>query len=271
MDSSRIIPNHRLGQYKCDLILRADQPEKSLELISSFHIDGPQTSKEVIERLKLVLGASSERELSTMLGYGATGMTNKRQRGSVPYEDAHRVALALGVSLDWLIAGKGEPPAIAPVQVALQQIAEAPMAYSHLSGSEIVEIPLYDIEAAAGHGRVFDEEKIVGHLPYRADELVREGLIAEQLVALRVKGDSMVPTLDDGDLVVVNRANRQPDGVFVVRVGEDLRIKRVQKMMAGCLRLSSDNDHYAPEVISPDQVDGFEIIGSVYSRSGRVF
>ena len=235
-------------------------------------MDAKKHADQVIARIKSVVGAKSDRELARYFEMGDTTITSKRQRGSVPYDEAVQIALTKGISLDWLILGKGEPPAqVAPGSLPVPQVAEAPMAYSHLPESEIVEIPLYDIEAAAGHGRVFDEEKIISHIPYRADELVREGLIAEQLVALRVKGDSMVPTLDDGDLVVVNRANRQPDGVFVVRVGEDLRIKRVQKMMAGCLRLSSDNDHYAPEVISPDQVDGFEIIGSVDSRSGRVF
>lgn len=234
-------------------------------------MDSKKHADDVITRLKMVVGAKSDKELARYFEMGDTTITSKRQRGSVPYEECVQIALAMGLSLDWLILGKGEPPSVSPVQAALEQIAETPMAYSHLPQSEVAEIPLYDIEAAAGHGRVFDDEKIIGYLPYRADELVREGLVASQLVALRVKGDSMVPTLDDGDLVVVNRANRHPDGVFVVRVGEDLRIKRVQKMMAGCLRLSSDNDHYAPEVISPDQVDGFEIIGSVYSRSGRVF
>lgn len=233
-------------------------------------MDSKKHADEVITRIKAVVGAKSDRDLARHFGMGDTTITSKRQRGSVPYDEATQIALERGISLDWLILGKGEPP-MAPVQAALEQVAEVPPVFSHLPQSEVAEIPLYDIEAAAGHGRVFDQEKIIGYIPYRADELVREGLVASQLVALRVKGDSMVPTLDDGDLVVVNRANRQPDGVFVVRVGEDLRIKRVQKMMAGCLRLSSDNDHYAPEVISPDQVEGFEIIGSVYSRSGRVF
>lgn len=217
-----------------------------------------------LERLMEIHGVRTDAELARRLGKSPSSVHNWRKRGNIPIDECIRVAKSTGASLDWLILGIGDGPGT--------KVTEGLHPYLALPSEEgYAEIPLYDIEAAAGDGCLFDEEHVIGTIPYRREQLIHEGLAEAKLVALKVRGDSMMPTLDDGDTVIVNLAHRQPDGVFLVRVGDALRIKRVQRMMAGCLRLSSDNDHYAPEVISPDQVDGFEILGSVYSRTGRVF
>lgn len=222
---------------------------------------------QIMHRMRLVLGVDSDYKLARLVGKSTSALSNWRKRGSIPIDECISLSVSHGVSLDWLILGRGEPPA----SLGHDIVRETLPPYGYEPVDDVVEIPLYDIEAAAGDGCIFDQERIVGYLPYRSDELDREGLIETELAALRVKGDSMHPTLCDGDTVIVNRAHRRPDGVFLVRVGDALRIKRVQKMLAGSLRLSSDNDHYAPETIAPGEVDDFEIIGSVYSRSGRVF
>ena len=218
-----------------------------------------------LERFMRIHGVTSDADLARAIGRSPSSIHNWRKRGNIPIDECIAVAKTKGVSLDWLILGRGDPPDLAI------SVCEPVAPYPFEPVDEIVEIPLYDIEAAAGNGCIFDQERVVGYLPYRSDELESERLIETDLVGLKVRGDSMYPTLTDGDTVIVNRGHRRPDGVFLVRVGDALRIKRVQKMLAGALRLSSDNEHYAPEVIHPGQVDDFEIIGSVYSRSGRVF
>ncbi|QNI03597.1 S24 family peptidase [Halomonas sp. SH5A2] len=48
------------------------------------------------------------------------------------------------------------------------------------------------------------------------------------------------------------------------------RIKRVQRLAGGALFLISDNDHYLPEMIKPQDMHDVEILGRCEIRIGRV-
>lgn len=196
-------------------------------------------------------------------------MTNKRQRGSVPYDECVQVAEERGISLDWLILGKGEPPA--DLAVSTSPVAGASQTVLSEDDAEFVSIPLYDIQAAAGNGRFFDDERIKYYLHYRRDWIAAEGLYPKDLVAVEADGDSMLGTVDDGDTVLVNRARTTGDGVYLLRIGHALRIKRVQWLADRSLRISSDNEHYAPEVIHPEDLNQVEIIGRCHARSGKIY
>lgn len=77
---------------------------------------------------------------------------------------------------------------------------------------------------------------------FRRDWLAQRGYRPENLIAIRVKGESMEPKLYDGDTVVINTADAIPkDGeVFAVNYeGEDV-VKRLIRD-AGKWWLSSDN------------------------------
>ena len=59
---------------------------------------------------------------------------------------------------------------------------------------------------------------------------------------------------------------------FVLRLGNALRIKRLQWLADGSLRISSDNPLYQPEHISPaDLGEDFAIVGACHTKIGRVF
>ena len=82
----------------------------------------------------------------------------------------------------------------------------------------------------------------------------------------------MLGTLDDGDWVLVDRSNRDPkqEGVFLLLVSGERRIKRVQRLAGGALYLISDNDHYQPEMIKPQDMHDVEILGRCEIRIGRI-
>lgn len=65
---------------------------------------------------------------------------------------------------------------------------------------------------------------------------------ADKLLACTVRGDSMCPRINDGDLIVVNTDQQQPkDGVvFAINYEGELVVKRM-KRDAGLWYLSSDN------------------------------
>ncbi|RKQ95769.1 phage repressor protein C with HTH and peptisase S24 domain [Kushneria sinocarnis] len=223
----------------------------------------------IMARMKQLLGVSSDYQLAQRFGKSTSAIHNWKKRGTVPIDECIELSVEYDASLDWLIMGKGAPPWEMPATPAWSEPdSDLP---SHFALRDFVGVPLYDIEAAAGPGQLFDSEQVETFLSFRHDWILKEGLHLKDLVAVRVRGDSMDGTLKDGDTVLINRSIIRPDGVFLIRVGDELRIKRVQRLASGALRLSSDNDHYAPEIIEPEQLGNVQIIGHCYWHSGRVY
>ncbi|KPM92547.1 hypothetical protein AOR11_24860, partial [Vibrio alginolyticus] len=103
-------------------------------------------------------------------------------------------------------------------------------------------------------------------------QLAAQGLDPAQVVGIKVRGDSMDGTLADGDWVLVDRSRREPkpEGVFLLLVHGERRIKRVQRVAGGAWLLISDNEHYRPEMIKPEDMKDVEILGRCEIRIGRV-
>ena len=81
------------------------------------------------------------------------------------------------------------------------------------------------------------------------------------LIAFEISGDSMMPTITNGDIVVCEPLERgepiRDNQVYVV-VTDVVVAKRIQQMKNGGvmkeMRLISDNDRYQPYIVSPDEV-----------------
>ena len=78
----------------------------------------------------------------------------------------------------------------------------------------------------------------------------------------------MEPALRDGDEILVDRTPRAlRAGIHVVRIDDVLLVKRIERLGAERLRLSSDNPAYAPVERA---LDGVEVIGRVVWKGGRL-
>lgn len=71
-----------------------------------------------------------------------------------------------------------------------------------------------------------------------------EGEARGDLRALRVRGDSMEPTLRPGDIVVCDLGGWRGDGLYVLRDNASAYVKRVRRVREG-LEVMSDNPAYA--------------------------
>ncbi len=104
-------------------------------------------------------------------------------------------------------------------------------------------LPRLDIAASAGPGASVDGEIVLGTDMIDPALARRLGLREGQAAIIRVRGDSMGPGLLDGDHIVVDTADRRPGargGVFVIRIGSAMMVKRVAAGADG-LVVSSDN------------------------------
>ncbi|BBG28989.1 LexA family transcriptional regulator [Zymobacter palmae] len=230
-------------------------------------MDSKKRAGEVIDRIKAVLNLRSDREMARHFGYGTTSITSKRQRGSVPYEECVLLAETQGIDLNWLVLGKGISPlegrGTSPGIITLNGTQLPP-------DREYAAIDLYDIDAAAGNGRLLEHEQVESTVYFERALLEERGLCADTLIGARVSGDSMNDTLKDGDRVLVDRTQVKPDGVFLFRMDDELRIKRLQRAAGGALRILSDNSRYSAELVRPEELDKIEIIGRCEVVIGRI-
>ena len=127
-------------------------------------------------------------------------------------------------------------------------------------GQEFVSLPVYDIAASAGPGALLeDAQETPLYYEFRPLDwlsgLTRGGLA--ELALVWVRGDAMEPTLRHNDQILVDRAQRAPSnpGLFILRIGEEVVVKRLQWIMASQrVRVISDNERYETEEMSPSDL-----------------
>ncbi|WP_435102305.1 LexA family transcriptional regulator [Arhodomonas sp. AD133] len=130
------------------------------------------------------------------------------------------------------------------------------------------------VKPSAGEGALIFEEEQAPPLAFTTSWIKREGLKRHNLVIVGASGDSMEPTIHDGDSLMVDLGQTEVvDGlVYVLRYGGELRIKRLFRRYDGALIVRSDNSaKYPEEVIPPEHLDGqVQVIGRVVWRAGGV-
>jgi phage repressor protein C with HTH and peptisase S24 domain len=142
----------------------------------------------------------------------------------------------------------------------------------------IVYVPLYDVAVGAGRGRLVpEEERIAAVRAFSAAWLSANfGASHDDVYLVSVMGESMSPLLNEGDVILVDKRDRvvRTDAIYVVRMGEALMVKNVQRLPHRMLRVWSENEKVA-EPFNVDLTDGgahpdFDIIGRVLWRGGTI-
>ncbi len=116
-----------------------------------------------------------------------------------------------------------------------------------------------DVRAAAGSGAEVFEEATQGTVEFMRSELPWWAK-PESLNCIQAVGDSMEPTVQEGNWVVLDLARTEPmhDQLFVIRTYNGLIVKRLRRAGDGW-EFVSDNPAYPPRVPG----DSDELIGQV--------
>ena len=103
-----------------------------------------------------------------------------------------------------------------------------------------------DVEASAGSGALSGDDPSAAPMLLDPRLIETLGLDPAHAAMLRARGDSMEPTISDGDQIVVDERKTRPTAapaIFVLRVEGALLVKRVSRTTEG-LRIVSDNLAY---------------------------
>jgi phage repressor protein C with HTH and peptisase S24 domain len=92
-------------------------------------------------------------------------------------------------------------------------------------------------------GQAPEVEEVEDHLAFRTDWLRGKGYRAEDLVIVPVRGNSMAPLIQAGDIVLVNRGAQEIESgrIYAINYDDDLRVKRLYRELDGSITISSDN------------------------------
>lgn len=201
-------------------------------------------------------------------GATAAGRILKKARGTVeqwasgrrrlPFAPVLQLAMHLDGNLNrFAIGGDESVPSRA---ITAPPVVQGPPPEGY------VALPLLDVTASAGAGTFTLGDGAGGTIAARETWLRTIGAHPARTEALMARGDSMEPTIRDGDLLLVDRSidRIMDDAVYVVVVAGAVKVKRVTRRTDGSVVLSSDNPRHPPETVSSSEVN------DVLTIEGRV-
>lgn len=179
-------------------------------------------------------------------------LINDPARGS---KHLPKIARALGTSVAYLTGETDDPAEGAVLLPSVDDIAEQ---------LGLVMIPEADLALSLGAGTVIGDYVETKFVPFRRDWLNRitRGRPADVFLT-HGKGDSMTPTILDGDDVLVNRADNvvgDQDLIWAVVYGDLGTIKRVVRLPSGRWQLYGDNAAIRPLELAEDEL---HVVGRV--------
>lgn len=186
--------------------------------------------------------------------------------------DLVRLARGANCSVAWLMTGIG--PSSGSAQGYRDAVSDAPAPFRHderhipaaetATPGEFLPVLRHDITVSAGDGlAAVEPSDRLAPLAFRGDWLRRTVSSLDNAALVNVRGDSMAPLIQDGDLLLIDRGARNPaaGGLFVLRLGDDIVVKRIAPSTGQRFRISSENAELYPAFDVPE--DDVEIVGRV--------
>lgn len=174
------------------------------------------------------------------------------------------ISKVLGVSADWLMTGKGEQPTFSQA-VENNEEEDKPQ----------LRVEVLDVYASAGNGTFItgDLAAEICAIEFENEYFMQNFQRATEkgMSIINVSGDSMEPTLQNGDLLYVDTRKNYycGDGIYVFSFNDAIYVKRLQ--LAGRkLLIHSDNKYYDTWDINTENEDQFIIHGKVEFLQGKI-
>ncbi len=198
-----------------------------------------QNVKEVIDRLKMALKVKTDTELAKHLGVNQSTISVWKTRKSINWDLI--ITKCKDINIDWLLTGEGE------MFRKKQDTVEFVPA---------VAVPIISAQVPAGFPTMPPEDD------YIEDYLYIPG-VPKNSYAVKVRGNSMYPTIKDGEYVIFVPCVELKNGDVVIVRNEwnEVMLKRY-RVKDGEVFLTSDNPEYP--TVKPN--GDYKIIGRVIKK-----
>ena len=198
---------------------------------------------------------------------------------SIPDEVKSKIQQQLNVDLNWLITGEGsmylnQKDISHETHLAnitswddKELLSENNPRYNaknkETDNDTTLLIPMTNMKLSAGKGWDWDsDESFTGEMLPVPMKIARR-FDETHLIAATVKGDSMEPTLHDGEPVAYVREFENGDGIYALAILDEVYIKRLSiDKLKREITIISDNPKYPAKTYPMDQ-DGLQVLGKV--------
>jgi len=192
------------------------------------------------------------------------------------------VAARAGIGLDTLYNwGKGTEPKLFGFMDLLGTLGvvdafsgwSAGLSSDEPKENQLAQVPVYDVRLSAGHGALNEIAEVKLKVPFNVDYLQKLSGSSEirHLAMFEARGESMSPTIEDRDLVMVNLDDKKLcDDIFAFVLHGEARIKRFQVSFDGLSIISDNTTLYPAETLDMAAANDLQIIGRVIWRMGQI-
>lgn len=213
---------------------------------------------EINDRLRLIREHTGESQSKFCKRFSLPQQTyanyelNKR---NIPDDLKTKLYTDLGINLNWLVTGRGAMLRDENSFTENQTTLDEPNKYTHL-------VPMTNLKVSAGVGSEWesgDEDGDMLPIPMHIYRMYK----SYDLAGVTVAGDSMEPTLRDGEPVVYAKGVLEGDGIYVISILNELFVKRLSiDQLDKTVTIISDNPMYSKKIYPIDR-EGFQILGKV--------
>ena len=213
---------------------------------------------EIIEKLRDVLSSEKkdgkvfDKEIATALDLTSVNFATMKKRNSVPFSNILDFCALKKISINWMLYGQDPSSLI-----------------DSTDKYWIKYFPTISVSAGGGAYDFEDEfEKL--DLPDFFVSIIGGKENVKNIEAINVTGDSMEPTLNNGNIIFIDKTKQNVSkvGIYAFINENGLFVKRIQRRADGGLDVISDNKEYPMQIVNKN---GINILGKVVSSIGKVF
>ncbi|MDY7000750.1 MAG: S24 family peptidase [Thermodesulfobacteriota bacterium] len=212
----------------------------------------------IIARMKESLGFHTQSALAEELGVRRAAVSDAKRQNRIPAEWLLKLCRGRGLNPNWLETGQGDA-FIRPAAVR-----EARDGYGAGSPEGYDFVPMAEAGFAAHGGGLETQPRVLASYAFRTEWLLRKGRI-ESMRLVRVTGESMEPTLEDNDMVLVDlsRTDILVGRIYAVRMDNEIVVKRLEKKPGKLMLVSDNRALYEPLEIDLGKYVNVEVLGRV--------
>ncbi len=213
---------------------------------------------DIIDKLKDVLSNEEihnrvfDKDVANALEITQANFATMKTRNKIPFSNILDFCALKKISINWLLYGQ-DPSSL-------------------VDSTDKYWIKYYpDIALSAGGGADIENENFEQlEIPDYFVQMLGGNNMVKNIEAINVTGESMEPTLNDGDIIFidVSKNNYLKDGIYAIYTPDGLLVKRIQKRTDGKFNIISDNQVFSNQTISKKDL---KIYGKVNSSFGSVF
>lgn len=163
------------------------------------------------------------------------------------------------------------------LDVALMDLIEGDQSTDELAAADYELIPQYSAKGSTGNGAMNEHIEVKGGLAFKKEWLARMRLRPQFLRVLYASGISMLPTINDGDVLLLDESQLEPrnSSIFaILRPDGHLIVKRlIQHDITGAWVIRSDNPDKASfpdQPASAQEMSGLMIVGRIVWHGGAL-